>query len=62
MRRQFSEVRKAIIDPDVAKQVRAEMDTYADRTRTLDQEIVKDLSTCPHDQDVLNVVFAMPEL
>ena len=62
MRRQFSEVRKAIIDPDVAKQVRAEMDTYAGRVEQLDNKIVEDLSTCPHDQDVLNVVREMPEL
>jgi hypothetical protein len=62
MRRQFSEVRKAQIDPDVAKQVVQEMNTYAGRVEELDKKIVEDLSTCPHDQDVLNVVREMPEL
>src|SRR5262252_9509124 len=35
MRRQFSEVRKAAIDPDLAKQLTQEMKTYADRVDEL---------------------------
>jgi len=62
MRRQFAEVRKAELDPDVAKQVVQEMNTYADRVAELDQKIVDDLATCKADQNVLNVVLAMPEL
>jgi hypothetical protein len=62
MRRQFAEVRKAETDPDVAKQVVQEMNTYADRVGALDQTIVDDLSTCRQDQNVLNVVREMPEL
>ena len=62
MRRQFAEVRKAAVDPDLAKQLTTEMNTYADRDIELDKEIVKDLSTCRQDQDVLNVVRELPEL
>jgi hypothetical protein len=62
MRREFAEVRKAAVDPDLAKQLTTEMNTYADRVGALDQAIVDDLSTCRKDQDVLNVVREMPEL
>jgi hypothetical protein len=62
MRRQFAEVRKAAVDPDLSKQLTTEMNTYADRVGALDERIVGDLSTCRQDQDVLNVVREMPEL
>src|SRR5258705_10495359 len=62
MRRQFTEVRKAAIDPDLAKQLTLEMNPYADRVGALDKAIFDDLTTCKRDRDVQNVVREMPEL
>ena len=62
MRRQFAEVHKAEVDPDLAKQLTTEMNTYADRVGELDKKIVEDLLTCGRDQDVRNVVRELPEL
>lgn len=62
MRRQISEVRKLQLDPDLARELKLEMDAYALSARGRDDEIAADLTPCARDPDIINVMSTMPEL
>jgi hypothetical protein len=62
MRRQIADVRKMQLDPQVAKQLKVAMDSYADGARGRDDAIVAELEPCRHDPDIMNVMRTMPDL
>jgi len=62
MRREISDVRKLQLDPDVARELKLEMDAYELSARGRDDAIAADLTPCARDPDIINVMSTMPEL